>query len=115
MEKGHDEEDFPQLTAAQLITTTKNGMPVRVWRKRRDRNEALDLRVYAMAALERLQVKFKRVSRKMQERVAEAVSEPEQPPVQVGSPEEPKAPVKSEPKKKAKATPRSGGFVNGWR
>jgi len=46
-----DEEYFLQLTAEQLITRHKKGRPVREWRQVRHRNEALDCRVYAHAAL----------------------------------------------------------------
>lgn len=66
-----DEEFFAQLTAEQQITTKKHGMDVRVWRKRRDRNEALDLRVYAMAALERMRANFPMLGKKVKQRVAE--------------------------------------------
>ena len=47
----HGEEYFKQLTAEQLITTkNKRGYPVREWVKTRTQNEALDCRVYALAA-----------------------------------------------------------------
>lgn len=53
-----DEEFFAQTTAEQLVTTGKPGHQKRVWIKRRPRNEALDLRVYNMAALERIRPNF---------------------------------------------------------
>jgi len=47
----HGDEWFRQLTAEQLVTRrNKKGYIVREWEKTRDRNEALDCRVYAMAA-----------------------------------------------------------------
>ncbi|QQR68398.1 MAG: phage terminase large subunit family protein [Alphaproteobacteria bacterium] len=47
----YDEEYFKQLTAERLVTVKdKNGFPRREWRKMRERNEALDCRVYARAA-----------------------------------------------------------------
>ena len=46
-----DPEWFHQLTAERLITRFVRGFPVREWKKTRDRNEALDCRVYAYAAL----------------------------------------------------------------
>lgn len=49
--KKYDEEYFKQLTAEQIITKYHYGHPYRVYQKTRARNEALDLRVYAMAAL----------------------------------------------------------------
>jgi phage terminase large subunit GpA-like protein len=42
---------FEQLCAEQLVMRTRpNGLKQPVWEKRRDRNEALDCRLYAMAA-----------------------------------------------------------------
>jgi phage terminase large subunit GpA-like protein len=47
----YDEEFFKQLTAERLVTIKdKRGFPRREWRKLRERNEALDCRVYARAA-----------------------------------------------------------------
>lgn len=46
-----DPEWFHQLTAERLITRFVRGFPVREWKKTRERNEALDCRVYAYAAL----------------------------------------------------------------
>lgn len=47
----NDEEYFRQLTAEQLVTKWRRGVPERRWVKTRERNEALDCRVYAYAAL----------------------------------------------------------------
>jgi phage terminase large subunit GpA-like protein len=46
-----DQEHFKQLTAEQLVTRYVRGFPTRLWEKKYERNEALDCRVYAMAAL----------------------------------------------------------------
>ena len=46
----YDPEYFKQLTAEQLVTKTVKGYPKREWQKLRDRNEALDCRIYARAA-----------------------------------------------------------------
>ena len=46
-----DEEWFHQLTSEKLVTRYSKGRPVREWLKTRERNEALDCRVYAYAAL----------------------------------------------------------------
>ena len=43
-------EYFKQLTAEQLVTRIVKGYPKREWQKTRDRNEALDCRIYARAA-----------------------------------------------------------------
>jgi phage terminase large subunit GpA-like protein len=46
----YSKEYFEQLTAEQLVTRTHGGLRRAVWEKRRDRNEALDCRIYARAA-----------------------------------------------------------------
>lgn len=49
--KERDEEYFAQLTAEKVITKFVKGFPRREWVKTRARNEVLDMRVYALAAL----------------------------------------------------------------
>ncbi len=52
---GRDATWFAQLTAERIVTRYRKGRAVREWIKRPDdRNEALDARVYALAALEGL-------------------------------------------------------------
>ena len=46
----YNPEYFKQLTAEQLVTKMVKGYPKREWQKIRDRNEALDCRVYARSA-----------------------------------------------------------------
>lgn len=46
----YNTEYFKQLTAEQLVTKIVKGYPKREWQKTRDRNEALDCRIYARAA-----------------------------------------------------------------
>ena len=46
----YDGEYFKQLTAEQLVTKMVRGYQKREWQKTRERNEALDCRVYARAA-----------------------------------------------------------------
>ena len=53
----YDREYFEQLTAEKLVTEMDGMTPVRRWEKKRERNEALDCRVYAMAALDDLNIK----------------------------------------------------------
>ncbi|MCC6919373.1 MAG: phage terminase large subunit family protein [Alphaproteobacteria bacterium] len=49
---GRPEDYFRQLTVERLVTSHRKGRPVREWKKgSSDRNEALDLRIYATAAL----------------------------------------------------------------
>jgi phage terminase large subunit GpA-like protein len=55
----YSKEYFEQLTAEQLVTKTgKNGYRKTEWQKRRDRNEALDVRIYAMAAANSLRTEI---------------------------------------------------------
>ncbi|MDB4816653.1 phage terminase large subunit family protein [bacterium] len=51
MSQGYDEEYFQQLTAEKAVTWVRNGVKSRVWQKTRARNESLDVRFYALAAL----------------------------------------------------------------
>jgi len=46
----YSKDYFEQLTAEQLVTRTHGGLRRTVWEKTRDRNEALDCRIYARAA-----------------------------------------------------------------
>jgi phage terminase large subunit GpA-like protein len=53
---GYGKEFFEQLCAEQLITHTVAGRTTARWEKRRDRNEALDCRIYARAAAANLRL-----------------------------------------------------------
>lgn len=58
-----DPEYFKQLTAERLVVRYVKGQPVREWVKPdRARNEALDCRVYALAALKMMNPSFKRLA-----------------------------------------------------
>jgi phage terminase large subunit GpA-like protein len=52
----YGKEFFEQLCAEQLITHTLAGRTTTRWEKRRDRNEALDCRIYARAAASTLRL-----------------------------------------------------------
>lgn len=61
-----DAEWYRQLTAEKLLTHYVKGQPVRSWSKPdRARNEALDCRVYAYAALKIMNPSFKRLAERM--------------------------------------------------
>lgn len=47
----YDDEYFAQLTAEKLVTRYTKGRPKQEWVQTRSRNEAIDVRVYALAAL----------------------------------------------------------------
>ncbi|MCY9710043.1 phage terminase large subunit family protein [Paenibacillus larvae] len=54
-DRGYNEEYFDGLTAEEVRTRYKSGVPYQVWVKVRSRNEPLDLAVYNRAAIEILQ------------------------------------------------------------
>jgi phage terminase large subunit GpA-like protein len=61
-----DQEFFKQMTAERLVVRYVKGQPVREWHKNdRDRNEKLDCRVYAYAALKIMQPSFKRIAERL--------------------------------------------------
>ena len=102
---GHDEEFFRQLTAEEIRTRMQHGFPIRYYKKIRERNEALDCRVYSLAALEVLNPNFERLSENMAKEPIEM--EPE-----------PLSPIPATPKENRPAPRRrqaGGGFVDSWR
>lgn len=61
-----DEDWYKQLTAEKLVTRYVKGQPIREWHKPdRARNEGLDCRVYAYAALKVMNPSFKRLAERM--------------------------------------------------
>lgn len=62
----HDEEYFLQLCAEKKVTAFVKGFAVPSWKKVRARNEALDLRVYAMAAFGILNPNMEAVMQRIQ-------------------------------------------------
>lgn len=104
--RGFDAEYFAQVSAEQLVTETKAGVPVRLWKKRRDRNEALDLRVYAMGALERLRPNYGRLKKNIDALSVEAK--------QLDRPELPPDPA-PQTTSNFRALRRRRGWVNSWR
>ena len=91
--QGYTESYFKQLTAEEVRTRMHHGFPIRYYKKIRDRNEALDLRVYNLAALEILSPNMDRILNGMK----------------------PDEPVKEEgnPLKTYKLRP-SSNFATGW-
>ena len=96
---GREEEYFKQLAASEkIVTKYHKGFPRREFVKTRTRNEALDCRVYAYAALSILSLRLNDIA----DRIKNAPVEEEKP---VDN-------VQSSPFFKSKP---SGGFVNSWR
>jgi phage terminase large subunit GpA-like protein len=98
-----DDEYFKQLTAEKQMIRYHKGFPSRVWVKTRTRNEALDVRVYAIAALTILNVNMDSVARKfyanMEKHKLPNAEEADKPHPLAGG----------------KKAVRRGGFANNWR
>jgi phage terminase large subunit GpA-like protein len=92
-----DSEYFLQLTAEQLVTRYVRGHAKRQWVKKRRRNEALDVRCYAMAALYISGINVNILADKIADQRIDGGGE------------------KPERKKRPANSRKSGGFVNNWR
>lgn len=75
-----DAEWFRQITAEKLITRYRRGFAQREWHKTRPRNEALDCRQYAYAALKLINPNLERLKRRMTVQNEADESVPETPP-----------------------------------
>jgi phage terminase large subunit GpA-like protein len=103
---GRDDQYFAGLASETVVTRYSKGFPIREWRKRSGqlRNEPLDCRVYAYAAL----CSFGTIR---WERLKKA-----EPKVEEVQREEPVAPLMPPPPTRPAPAPRiGGGFVNRWR
>ena len=75
-------EWYKQITAEKLVLRYIKGQPIREWHKPdRARNEGLDCRVYALAALKIMQPNLKRISERLQQQDIDAPKEQEPPQV----------------------------------
>lgn len=112
--EGREEEYFRQLTAEKLVTRYVKGFPVREWRKPdKARNEALDCRVYALAALKNMNPNLVRLAQRL---AKEAAERPPVEPAELSLPPAPSkaAPVQPSPREEAKPQrPHSG--LRKWR
>ena len=100
----YDDEYFNQLTGEKLVTTRKNGRPVLVWKAMRPRVEALDCRVYNLAALE---IKLQNNPKALEE-VKPVIKEK-------SKEDTPGQKMMKQHKQKIQRPRRQGGFVNGWK
>lgn len=94
------DEYFRQLTAEKQVTRYHKGFARREFVKTRPRNEALDVRVYAMAALAILNLNLTALHNRSF-MTHENPPEPEKP---SQNPIRPRRPIN-----------KNGGFINGWR
>lgn len=106
-----DDAFFAMLTAEKMVIRYFKGQQIRKWEPKNphQRNEALDCRVYAIAALEILGVDLDKASRRLLKRVeARRDAAGEQPaPAPAATPQAPAA--------KKRQPARRGGWVGGWR
>ena len=94
-----DGEYFKQLASEHLVTRLVDNVTKAEWKKKYDRNEALDCRVYAMAALDCLQPKWEAVAENFAKGVEAA--------------KKAKEPLKQ--KAQPKAPRRGSSWVNSWK
>lgn len=98
-----DEEHFRQLTAEKQVMRYHKGYPKRGWIKTRTRNEALDVRVYAIAALSILNVNMDSIAKRYFSDIEKSED------LSVSTEE-------ANPLFNARqAARRKGGFANNWR
>ena len=101
IDPAYDTEYFDQLTAEKAVTKAKAGVKTRVWVKKRARNEALDIRVYALAAFVNLNANLDQLAKSLK---ARSVDE-----------SQPKEPTRKDPMQAIARPPRRTGFVNSWK
>ncbi len=129
--RDRDPEWFDQATAERLVVKHIKGVPYREWYQTRPRNEALDCRVYAYAALKIINPDIPAAVRRLgvlepprddipdePENTARPKRMPPRPSTAPKNPpEEPNAAEpQSKPKRSARSRPRRriSGWVNGW-
>jgi phage terminase large subunit GpA-like protein len=95
--QGYNEEYFAQLTAEVLKTDYKQFRPTQHYEKTRDRNEALDIRVYLLAAIDILKPSLTRIAKRL--RMAPAIGSP------ASAPTAPKEYILKNPAQPVAATP----------
>ena len=93
----YSDEYFKQLTAEKVVKKYHKGFHRREWIKMRPRNEALDCRVYALAALSILGVSVNMLAQKSAKADVKDADIDKPHPIQ------------------RTAKRRTSGFVNGWR
>lgn len=92
----YDQEYFLGITAEELVEEPQpHGASKRVWKKRRERNEPLDCRVYALAALDALKPNFEKIALTFAAQIERLKAE--------------------KPKQQTPAMRRGSGWVNSWK
>ena len=100
--ESYDDEYFKQLTAEKCVTRFHKGFARREWIKMRPRNEALDCRVYAIAAYAILNLNINRLA----DRQVRKQTEPETETMSVAA-------MQRAPAKRGRGG--GGNWATGWR
>jgi phage terminase large subunit GpA-like protein len=115
----YDEEHFAQLASEEKRNKYDRGvMTGYFYKKIRARNEALDLKVYNLAAVALLNPHWEKLAAKMVKpaQIEIATEDEDQQPVAVGvAPSAPERPLAAQSSKPQQPRRRAGGFVKGWR
>lgn len=114
--QGFDEEYFKQLAAETLVTELDDrGIEKKkMWVKQRSRNEALDIWVYILGALDVLKPNFKALAKSLAVPEKKAISEN----TISSTNSTPKPEPEQQPdvvQRRVFSQRRSGGWVNGWK
>ena len=99
----YDDEYFRQLTAETIVTRFAKGFRKREWKKQRVRNDALDCRVYALAAYALLNARINTLA----DRFARPQKDKSEP--------LPERALDTPPRRSVRRQSTNGGFVNSWR
>jgi phage terminase large subunit GpA-like protein len=119
--QGRSAEYFRGLTAEKAVTKFLKGFPRIEWHKTSGaRNEPLDCRVYAFAALILRAPQFDKLAYRKKSRVAEPPAPPAPKPVsppeqEIAAQDPAPHPADTPAKSKRRPARRRGGFVNAWR
>ena len=117
----YDEEFFEQLTSEEKMQKYTKGVLVgRYYKKTRSRNEALDIYVYAMAALAILNPNLEALAAKMQKKIEKVKAAPpmdstEQIAARLAQAVTPPPAAPARPVRLAQPLRHQGGFVRGWK
>ena len=106
--RGFDEAYFAQFRAEEKRTKYVRGFPVFEWKKVAERNEAIDLWAYNIAALESMRLNLARERGSVDEQT-ESKPKPDSREYLLKPPKPKKQPVKNRPRR------QGGGFAQSWR
>lgn len=115
--EGYTMDWFQQLVSERMETRYKSGIPERHFDAHGNRNEALDMRVYAMAGIEILRPNYHKIARGLVSKVQEQ-PEPKDSTQGLSTPAQPAAVQQQQPQAKPavvrKVARRSGGWMRGF-